>query len=96
VRRTPDRLARWPWNAVWKILSEAKACDPFCSACVEEAGHRYFECDEFRTRCRQQVKKLKGAPRVLRTCIRSRHLDAGCQVKSAKFASGVPAPAALL
>jgi hypothetical protein len=96
VRRAPDRLAWWPCDAVREILSEAKGRDPRWSACVERVDHRYFERDEFRTRSRQQVKELDGAPGVLRPRIGCRYLDVGSQVESAKFAGGIPPGAALL
>ncbi len=96
VRLAPDSLARWPRNAVWKIRGKPKGGDSIWSASVEDFHLRDFERDQFRTRFRQQVKELDGASHMLCARIRCRYLDCGIQVKSAKFASGVPPAATLL
>jgi hypothetical protein len=77
VRFPPDLLAPWPGNAAREIPGKAEGRDPTWSARIDDIDHRDFERDEFRTRFRQQVKELDGAPRVLRARIRCRHLDRG-------------------
>jgi hypothetical protein len=96
VRFARGRLARRPGNAVREVFRKAKRRDSIRRACVDNCGHWGFECNEFRTRVRQQVKKLDCPPCMPGARIRRRYVEGGVQVESAKFTSGVPPAAALL
>jgi hypothetical protein len=91
-----DRLARWPEHAVREVLRKAKRRNSIRRTCIDNFSHWDFERNEFRTRVRQQIKKLDSPPDMPGASIRCRYMDGGVQVESAKFTSGVPPAAALL